>query len=82
MATLSHQWEGPWLCGGDFNEVLDSDEKEGGRAVNVAAMAAFKDCLLVTGLQDLGFQGHKFTWVNNRATGGLSRNAWTIFWHH
>lgn len=35
----------PWVVGGDFNEVLFDDEKEGGAARNPRQFEAFRDAL-------------------------------------
>ncbi|XP_075663176.1 uncharacterized protein LOC142632701 [Castanea sativa] len=60
----------PWLCLGNFNEILSSDEKKGGNPKQVTAMLAFQHTLLQCGLVDLGFRGYRFTWRNgqHRAT--------------
>jgi hypothetical protein len=58
LRTLQHQDNLPWLCLGDFNEVLFAHEKEGG-----AARAP--GCMEDTKLGDLGFVGDPFTWRNN-----------------
>ena len=57
----------PWLLLGDFNSILDSSEKLGGRLDPfVANSKEFKDFVSNTQLLDLGFVGTKFTWSNNR----------------
>lgn len=70
-----HLWEAllvdkppsdPWLIGGDFNVILDSEEKRGGRPF-VASEA--EDLLLFmtqAEVFDAGFSGSRFTWCNNR----------------
>jgi hypothetical protein len=62
---LSATNDGPWMCAGDFNEILYSHEKEGGRARPQSCMDLFKETLEVTNLQDLGFLGDIFTWRNH-----------------
>jgi exonuclease III len=47
----------PWLCVGDFNEILFSHEKEGGREQSQAKMDRFREALEVCKLHDLGFGG-------------------------
>jgi hypothetical protein len=59
------QWTGPWICCGDFNEVLSQNEHIGPRDRTEAQISAFRDCLQDCELMDLGFEGPKFTW-NNR----------------
>jgi hypothetical protein len=59
----------PWLCVGDFNEILFSHEKEGGREKSQAKMDIFREAFEVRKLHDLGFEGDIFTWRNNRHRG-------------
>jgi hypothetical protein len=60
------QWNGPWLVCGDFNEVLSQDEHVGPRDRTEAQISAFRDCMQVCELKDLGFEGPKFTWSNRQ----------------
>lgn len=55
----------PWLCLGDFNEVLFGHEKEGGLPKPQICMDRFREALELCGLSDLGFVGDMFTWRNN-----------------
>lgn len=57
----------PWVVGGDYNEVLSTNEKYGGIPRNDNLIEMFKLALIDCGLGDLGFEGHTFTWTNNRA---------------
>ena len=56
----------PWLCIGDFNEILSSDEKNGRIPKPLGLMQAFRSTLLHCGLVDLGYSGKIFTWRNGR----------------
>ena len=56
----------PWLCMGDFNEILFTDEKRGGRVCLYGQMQAFRDVLDTCGFVDLGFTGLEFMWQGNR----------------
>lgn len=55
----------PWVCGGDFNEILFPYEKWGGGERKDAQMAA----VYFYELEDMGYQGLDFTWVRTRASG-------------
>jgi len=55
----------PWLCAGDFNEILLAHEKEGGRPKSQSDMDRFRDVLEECQLHDLGFEGDIFTWRNH-----------------
>ena len=74
----------PWLCGGDFNELLKSHEKRGGRPCPYRQMQKFRDVLDECGLWDLGLVGKKFTWFKNYPSGGiwerLDRAISTVDW--
>ncbi|KAL8519240.1 hypothetical protein ACS0TY_010253 [Phlomoides rotata] len=58
--------ETPWMCIGDFNEILWSMEKSGGNMRNIHQMEAFREMVNKLELQDLNFKGYKFTWSNGR----------------
>ncbi|KAF7147855.1 hypothetical protein RHSIM_Rhsim03G0108700 [Rhododendron simsii] len=45
----------PWLCIGDFNEILSSEYKMGGNSPYPARFTSFHGMLSVCGLVDLGF---------------------------
>ena len=55
----------PWLCSGDFNEILFGCEKEGGPLRAESSMQKFRLALEDCDLHDLGFIGDPFTWRNN-----------------
>ncbi|KAK6149686.1 hypothetical protein DH2020_017211 [Rehmannia glutinosa] len=56
----------PWLCMGDFNEILYHSEKVGGRLKEDSKLKAFQDVLSECNLDDLGFEGYNFTWTNGQ----------------
>ncbi|KAM0911064.1 hypothetical protein ACQ4PT_013724 [Festuca glaucescens] len=66
LYRLRLEWNGPWICCGDFNEALTQDEHCSARDRSEAQMALFRDCLDTCGLMDLGFSGPKFTWSNRQ----------------
>jgi hypothetical protein len=66
MRDLKTQWDGPWICCGDFNEALSQDEHYGSCDRSEAQVLLFKECLDDCSLVDLGFIGPKFTWSNKQ----------------
>lgn len=56
----------PWLCAGDFNEVLDMSEKWGGRDRNLNQITSFKQAIDDACLRDMGFVGNPYTWSKGR----------------
>ncbi|KAL0454417.1 UNVERIFIED_CONTAM: hypothetical protein Slati_0780900 [Sesamum latifolium] len=55
-----------WRLAGDFNEILDHNEKKGGSFRPIWQMKDFKNALENNGLHDLGFSGEQFTWSNRQ----------------
>ena len=55
-----------WVCIGDYNEILKSEEKQGRLSRSIRLMEDFRTVLLHYGLIDIGFQGNIFTWRNGR----------------
>ena len=56
----------PWLCAGDFNEILDQSEKVGGRRRPQFLMENFRNTLELCGLHELDYKGPLFTWDNGK----------------
>jgi hypothetical protein len=63
MRFLRAQSTSPWLCAGDFNEVLSADEQIGGNGREPWQIAAFQDAVGDSCLTDLGYHGLPYTWV-------------------
>ncbi|KAL0004665.1 hypothetical protein SO802_012226 [Lithocarpus litseifolius] len=71
LRGLHRQVSMPWLCGGDFNEILKSHEKRGGRLRPYGQIEKFREVLDECNLLDLGFSGNKFTWSRSFPNGGM-----------
>ena len=56
----------PWLCAGDFNEVLEAHEQIGGRVRPERQMDGFREVMDVCGFTDLGYIGLPYTWDNRQ----------------
>jgi len=67
MSNLSSiNWNPNWLIFGDFNMILNNEEKSGGNPLDLNITQLFRDTINVCNLNDLGFQGDIFTWANNQ----------------
>ncbi|KAM2145646.1 hypothetical protein ACFX1R_049177 [Malus domestica] len=74
----------PWLCVGDFNEILSEDEKSGGSHWHRSTIPFLQFFLNCMELVDLGFSEPKFTWkgtrngslVQERLDRGLINGSW------
>ncbi|XP_038978036.1 uncharacterized protein LOC120108503 [Phoenix dactylifera] len=57
----------PLLMAGDFNCIVDPQEKMGGKPFShERKVKEFQNFLTANGLIDLGFSGPRFTWCNNQ----------------
>ncbi|KAK2656633.1 hypothetical protein Ddye_009685 [Dipteronia dyeriana] len=61
----------PWVCMGDFNDVCYDSEKSGSFRKNWSAMSDFREAMENSQLEDIGFQGPKYTWSNKKYGNGL-----------
>jgi len=67
--TLGHikpnsSW--PWICMGDFNEILYVWEKVGKKEADNSRIAAFRNMINDLSLMDMDSHGCAYTWANNR----------------
>ncbi|XP_075077104.1 uncharacterized protein LOC142163855 [Nicotiana tabacum] len=63
---LASDMELPWLVGGDFNVLLNEEEKIGGLPVYPPEYEDFAFCVNSCELFDTGYKGSPFTWWNGR----------------
>uniref|UniRef100_A0A2N9G0A2 Endonuclease/exonuclease/phosphatase domain-containing protein n=1 Tax=Fagus sylvatica TaxID=28930 RepID=A0A2N9G0A2_FAGSY len=63
LSSLSSE---PWVCMGDFNEILDNSERWGWGSRPGWQIEDFRDVVVHFELHDLGFDGQPFTWRNKR----------------
>lgn len=66
LKYLSTQSDVPWMCTGDFNEILDAREQFGGVTRPERQMDGFRDAVGVCGFTDLGYLGLPYTWDNRQ----------------
>ncbi|XP_065623699.1 uncharacterized protein LOC136065014 [Quercus suber] len=66
LEELGSRFHLPWLCLGDFNEILSNSEKQGGAIRSQQQMDGFRNAINNCNLRDLGFNGSNFTWCNMR----------------
>jgi hypothetical protein len=76
LRTLHEALSLPWVCVGDFNEVLFAHEKEGGLVRSGVAMEQFREATEDCDLQDLGYVGDAFNWRNNHHNAGSYIREW------
>ncbi|XP_028798737.1 keratin, type I cytoskeletal 9-like [Neltuma alba] len=56
----------PWLCCGDFNDLLLDFEKEWRNTRDLSSLAEFQNFMTLCDMEDLGAKGLAFTWSNMR----------------
>lgn len=57
----------PVFIQGDFNVILNADEKKGGNLFSPNESLDFLNFISTNSLVDIGFNGSNFTWCNNRS---------------
>ncbi|XP_075097952.1 uncharacterized protein LOC142175266 [Nicotiana tabacum] len=64
---LASDMDLPWVVGGNFNVILNEEEKRGGLPVHPPEYEDFAFFVNSFGLFDLGYTGSPITWWNERA---------------
>ena len=64
LAFLNNQFQLPWLCLRDFNEILLINEKVGGATRTQQQMDGFRRVVNYCNFHDLGYCGSDYTWSN------------------
>ena len=64
LSFLNSQFNLPWFCYGDFNEILSMTEKAGDVSRSQCQMDKFRQVVNLCGFKDLGYCGPDFTLCN------------------
>ncbi|XP_060190498.1 uncharacterized protein LOC132619683 [Lycium barbarum] len=65
LEDLNKIIKGPWIIGGDFNVILQPEEKLGGLPHRNSKSFDLFECMDSCGMSDVGFHSSKYTWCNN-----------------
>ncbi|XP_042952137.1 uncharacterized protein LOC122289225 [Carya illinoinensis] len=63
----------PWLCIGDFNEILSQKEKVGGVPRPYKQMEEFREAIEFYSIESIPTKGNRYTWSNNRIGRGFTK---------
>ena len=66
LKFLRREYDEPWLCAGDFNEILSASEQIGGGDREEWKMDGFRDAVDQCNFTDLGYSGLPYTWNNKQ----------------
>ncbi|XP_074297460.1 uncharacterized protein LOC141628161 [Silene latifolia] len=66
LRVLGRQSTLPWMCIGDYNEILYANEMRGGQRARWQ-MNNFREAADECGLVDVRYEGYAFTWDNGQA---------------
>ncbi|GKV05206.1 hypothetical protein SLEP1_g17240 [Rubroshorea leprosula] len=80
LRYLSTMISCPWVLIGDFNDVINQSEKFGGGIVCQSRVRSYLDCMNDCHMQDIGYIGPKFTWLNMRNNHQLIRERLDRAW--
>ncbi|WMV21122.1 hypothetical protein MTR67_014507 [Solanum verrucosum] len=66
LEELARSQQCPWVVGGDFNVILNEEEKLGGLAFTQNEALEFASCINACALTEVRTSGSKYTWWNGR----------------
>ena len=66
LFALLESHQGPWVCLGDFNFMVNDNETSGSSKGGSSTTNYLKELMAELGAIDLGFTGSKFTWAKGK----------------
>ena len=70
LEDLSRRSKLPWVCMGEFNEIMHAKEKVGGGARPEGQMRCFRETINRCRLRDIGYVGSDYTWSRRLGSRG------------
>ncbi|KAL2527111.1 Uncharacterized protein Adt_12165 [Abeliophyllum distichum] len=80
LAKFADKMDKPWLIGGDFNAILNREEREGGNSPDRRSMEDFSNMIMACGVEDVNCRS-QFTWSNGRMWEKLDRILVNYQWN-
>lgn len=71
LQSRRSSWGSKWVLGGDFNDIKNKEEKQGGNERLESSFQDFRDFIDVMEMGDIRFKGLIYTWANNRVGEGF-----------
>ena len=81
LVSLSSSINDPWCVLGDFNSILNQNDRIGGTIVTEGETKDFADCIQNCGLQEFSFEGAFYTWNNKHVWTRIDRALHNSLWY-
>lgn len=66
LESMAQRIQTLWVVGGNFNVILDLEEKQGGLQVTIQKTADFANCVNNCSLTEIKYTDSRFIWWNGR----------------
>ncbi|KAL4377932.1 hypothetical protein GQ457_02G028840 [Hibiscus cannabinus] len=82
LKALKPSGHSPWVLGGDFNAICNTSERQGGALTRGGVSSSFCDFIFDSGINDVGFNGLRFTWTRGSLSQRLDRFLCNGEWYN
>ncbi|XP_075096595.1 uncharacterized protein LOC142174657 [Nicotiana tabacum] len=80
LRQINSLQQGPWLAMGDFNAVLNSQDRQHSTIIQDMETKDFREFMSDTGMNELPSIGWDYTWTNNHTYSRIDRGLVNIDW--
>lgn len=79
LKSRKNAWGTRWAIGGDFNDILRQEDKQGGNKRLENSFVPFRTFVRDMCMRELCFNGRRWTWANNRQREGFIEERLDMF---
>lgn len=79
LKVKRNSWGNKWIMGGDFNEIVSHEDKNGGNRRGDGSFRPFKTFICEMGMGEIVHRGRRWTWANNRKGEGFIEERLDMF---
>lgn len=72
-------WGKRWILGGNFNEIVSQEDKQGGNQRMATSFTPFREFIREMDMGEVSFCGRRWTWANNRSGEGFIEERLDMF---